>query len=58
MSERRFVDPMTSSFREERFIINFGKKLLSGNEQGANGVFYRLGVITYARTLIEGRLLP
>jgi hypothetical protein len=58
MTERRFIDPMTTSVREERIIINFAKKLLAGSDRAANGTFFRLGVITFARSLVDFNKLP
>jgi len=48
MSDRLYVDPVTNSVREERALFSFSKKLGK-----TNGQFYRLGVLTYCRVLIE-----
>ena len=52
MSDRIYVDPVTHSAREERALFEFGKKL-----NKSVGQFYRLGIITYCRSLAEGGYL-
>lgn len=53
MSDRLYVDPVTNSVREERALFSFSKKLGK-----TNGQFYRLGVLTYCRVLLETGTMP
>ncbi|MBN1166284.1 MAG: hypothetical protein JXA44_04045 [Methanospirillaceae archaeon] len=64
MADRKYLDPVITSFREERSLRNFADHLIEelyhtipGYEKHGYGMYFRMGVLSEARWAAENNLL-